>query len=175
MELKDQTNKTEHLDMVKKTVCEYYDIDPEILNTQSRKYPIPYLKKIINHICYTWMKIPQDVLGDYWNQGRSNVSTHVKTFKQYLDVNERLRSELKDIERILSDRGIVQRDIENRRYYSFVDLDNTIHAQKSDQHILFVGMEISEIKKLIGEDWKIEIHINTGKIFYNKINKNLSK
>lgn len=169
MELTDQK-----ITEIKITICNYFDVDYKLLDQFSRKPPIPYLKKMVCYFSSVYLKIQQQVIGDYFGMKHSNVSIHVKSFKNYLEVNQRLKKEIAEIELILSEKGLINIGDKKSKYFSFVDLDNTILATKNDKQILFVGQSLVEIKTLLNDpEWNYEIHERTGKIFYSKINKKL--
>ena len=169
MEISNQELK---MDEIKIVICNYYDFDYLMLDSNSRKPPIPYLKKMICYFSVVFFKMPQKVIGKYLGMKHSNVSIHVKSFKNYLDVNQRLKKEINELETILKEKGIIQSEVTNPKYYSFVDLNNTIYANNNEKQILFVGMEIEEVKNiLLDPEWKFQVHENTGKMFYSKIKK----
>ena len=166
--------RTDQLKELRQTVCDYYELEYSLLDSDSRKTPIPYLKKIVSFFAYEYLKINQELIAEHFGQHRSNVCTHITTLKKYLEVNKRLKREIKDLERILSERGIWKGNIQNRRYYNFVDLNNCISASLNDKKILFVNHSVKEVKQLLGEEWIVEVHEKTNKIFYSKINKNIN-
>lgn len=172
MELTDQEIKLQEIKIV---ICNYYDVNYLLLNSNSRKPPIPYLKKMICYFSSVFFKLPQKVIGKFLGMKHSNVSIHVKTFKNYLDVNHRLKKEINELETIMTEKGIIQSVVVDPKYYSFVDLNDTIYACNENKQVLFVGMELEEIKELFNSpEWKFKVHNNTGKMFYSKIqNENL--
>ena len=166
METSDQIIK------LRQAICDYYKIEYELLDSKSRKMPIPFIKKIISYFAAEYLSITQSKIARHFGfKDHSNVNTHIFTFKEILQVNKRLQREVKELEKILIEIGIWSGRIENRKYYTFIDLNNCIVASLNKKQTIFVNQSEEEIKEMLGEEWDIEVHENTNKMFYTLINK----
>ena len=154
---------------LKMIVCDYYKVDPVILNDQSRKGIRPMLRQIISYFANSLFQVPQQKLAEHWGRKtHSTICTSINKLIQNKDVSKKFASEITDLQRIITEKGLTERSPKNNDWYRFVDLNNFILATNGNKSILLVNVEKDEIN-LDPNEWKFEEQKETGKFYYSRL------
>jgi hypothetical protein len=157
------------IEELKMIVCDYYKVDPTILNDQSRKGIRPLLRQIISYFANTLFQVPQQKLADYWGRKtHSTICTSINKLIQNKEVSKRFASEITDIQRIITEKGLTEKSPKNNEWYRFVDLNNFVLATNGNKAILMVNVDLDELN-LDPDNWKFEDQKETGKFYYSRL------
>jgi hypothetical protein len=163
MELKHQ--KIENIKII---VLQYLSL-PEDLNLHNRKQPAPLIKKMISYFSSRHFSATQVELANYLNmKNHSSVSLGISSLIEQSEVSTKLRDQLKDIDRIIVEKGMSKLSGKNNEWFMFLDLNNFIIATKGESSVLWHKTSLPEIKKILGDEWQYTEHTSTGKFFYNR-------
>lgn len=162
--------KHHKIDPIKKLVCDYYNIDEELISTTSRKTPIPFIKKVICYMSQKHLSVTQQNLANYLNyKNHSIVSTAIRTHIDQMDISDTLTKEMVDLNRIIIQKGLSKLSGKNNDWYMFLDLNNFIIATKGESSVLWSKTDIDSIKKILGDSWEYTEHLATNKFLYKRL------
>jgi len=160
--------KHQKIEAVKSIVLEYFKI-PSDFNLNVQKQPAPLLKKVIGYLAQKHFSATQRELAIYFQlKTHSNVSLGISSLIEKSEHNVKLKKQLKDLDRILIEKGLSKRSGINNDWYSFLDLNDFIIATKGESSFLCHNTELEELKEILGEGWEYSEHKNTGKFFYKR-------
>lgn len=163
MELKHQK-----IENIKTIVFEYFSI-PDNYNLNTRKQPAPLLKKMISYFSWKHFSETQKELAIFLNmKNHSSVSLGISSLIEQTEVNTKLREQLKDIDRIIIERGLSKLSGKNNDWFMFLDLNNFIIATKGEKSVLWHNTSIEEIQSILKDGWEYTEHKSTGKFLYNR-------
>jgi hypothetical protein len=157
-------------------VCNYYNFDEKFIDFNTRKVPVPFIKKMIAFQIHKHTPITQMEVAKYFNQNNhSNVSIGIQYIFDQLDLDPAIKKNDIDISSIIIEKGLSKKSPKNNNWYKFLNLNDFFLASSGDQSILFHNTTIDEIQKILPKDkkWEITEHLNTNNFFYNRnINQN---
>ena len=163
--------RTHHkIDLLKIIICDYYNIDVEMISSTSRKQPIPYIKKVISYMAQKHFSATQQSLANYFGyKNHSVVSLSIKNHIDQMDFSPKLDKEMIDLNRIIIEKGLSKLSGKNNEWYMFLDLNNFFIATKAKKSILFNNHTLAEIELILGDDWEIVEHKKTEKFLYKRL------
>lgn len=163
MELKHQK-----IENIKSIVFQYFLI-PEDYQLDNRKQPAPLLKKMISYFSSRHFSATQVELASYLKmKNHSSVSLGISSLIDEAETSLKLRNQLKDIDRIIIEKGLSKLSGKNNEWFMFLDLNDFIIATKGESSVLWHKTEMEKIKAILGEGWEFTEHKSTGKFFYKR-------
>jgi hypothetical protein len=156
------------IENAKSIIYEYFTI-PETYKLDSQRQPAPLIKKIIGYLSQKHFSATQKEIANYLGlKNHSNVSIGISTLLEQAEHNGKLRKQLKDLDRIMIEKGFSKLSGKNNDWYYFLDLNNFIVATKGESSVLWHKTEIDKIKEILGEGWEYTEHKSTGKFLYKR-------
>ena len=169
MESKDQKVKE-----IISIISSHQSIDETLLESKSRKPPIPYLKKVVAYMLNRHLSMNTAEIAELLKfANHSNVVTHLKRLDEQMSYDKKLKNEIGEINTIIIERGISKYSKKDNKWYLFLDLNNFFIANKGEKSILFHNHNLDEIEHILGPGWEITEHTKTNKFLFQKY-KNLS-
>jgi hypothetical protein len=160
--------KHHKIESVKDIIFQYLSI-PADYQLNNRKQPAPLLKKMISYFSSRHFSATQMELASFLNmKNHSSVSLGISSLIGNAEVSLKLRNQLKDIDRIIIEKGLSKLSGKNNEWFMFLDLNNFIIATKGEASVLWHKTSIPEIEKLLGDGWEFTEYKSTGKFFYNR-------
>ena len=101
-------------------------------------------------------------------KNHSSVSLGISSLMNQVDVDVKLRNQLKDMDRIIIEKGLSKLSGKNNEWFMFLDLNNFIIATKGEASVLWHKTSIPDIQKILGDGWEFTEYNSTGKFFYNR-------
>ena len=162
--------KHHKIETIKKIVLDHFNFVESTIDFNGRKSPAPFLKKVIAYLCQKHTEIVQQEIANYFNfSTHSSISIAISSLIKNGENDEKLQLKLKDLDRILIDKGLSKMSGKNKDWYFFLDLNNFIIATKGIASVLWHNTNIVEIKKILGAGWEFTEHHKTDKFLYKRI------
>ena len=156
------------IEKIKDIVFQYFSI-PKDFKLDNRKQPAPLLKKMISYFSARHFSAHQKQLASFLNmKNHSSVSLGISSLMNQVDVDVKLRNQLKDMDRIIIEKGLSKLSGKNNEWFMFLDLNNFIIATKGEASVLWHKSSIPDIQKILGDGWEFTEYNSTGKFFYNR-------
>jgi len=158
---------------IRSIVCEYFNHDPEILNTRSRKKPLPFLKQVISFLVLKHTKTSKTALGNYWGYDHANIISMEDKIRKMSFENKKFLGQLHDLDRIMEIQGISKNNAYKlRNWFNHFDLNNFVSARSGEKFIIFKGYTPDEVENLLGKDFVVNVHQNTKHFIFTRKSKN---
>lgn len=158
---------------IRSIVCEYFNFDSELLNSRSRKAPIPFLKQVVSFLVLKHTKTTKSTLGTYWGYHHANIISMVTTIRKMRFDDNKFLSQLNDLDRLMEIKGISKNNnYKLRNWFNHFDLDNFISARFGDKFIIFKGYTPEEVENLLGNNYVVDVHQNTKHFIFTRKSKN---
>lgn len=160
--------KHQKIESIKNIVFEYFSI-PKDYQLSNRKQPAPLLKKMIGYFSSRHFSATQKELANYLNmKNHSSVSLGISSLIDESETSIKLRHQLKDIDRIIIEKGLSKQSGKNNEWFMFLDLNDFIIATKGESSVLWHKTEMEKVKEILGDGWEYTEHKSTGKFFYHR-------
>lgn len=160
--------KHHKIESIKDIVFQYLSI-PKEYQLDNRKQPAPLLKKMISYFSSRHFSATQMELASYLKmKNHSSVSLGISSLIDQADVSLKLRNQLKDIDRIIIEKGLSKLSGKNNEWFMFLDLNDFIIATKGESSVLWHKTELDKIKAILGGGWEFTEYKSTGKFFYQR-------
>jgi hypothetical protein len=162
--------KHHKLESIKGIILEYLNILPDEIDFTKRKAPTPTIKKMIGYFAQKHFSATQKELSEYLIlSSHSGVSLGISSLMSEVEMNPKLKEQLKDLDRIIIEKGLSKLSGKNNEWYLFLDLNNFIIATKGKNSALFHNMNIHQVKEILGESWEYKEHKGTEKFIYKRL------
>lgn len=161
--------RTDHkIEKIKDIVFQYFSI-PNDFKLDNRKQPAPLLKKMISYFSSRHFSETQKQLASFLKmKNHSSVSLGISSLLAQVEVDSKLRTQLKDIDRIIIEKGLSKLSGKNNEWFMFMDLNDFIIATKGEASVLWHKTSIPAIQEILGDGWEYTEYRSTGKFFYNR-------
>lgn len=165
-------SKHHKLEQLKIIIFSYLQISIDSVNFDTRKAPAPLIKKMIGYYAQRHFSATQTEIAHYLNlKNHSSVSLGTASLIDDAEKSRTFREKLKDIDRIIIDKGLSKLSGKNNEWYMFLDLNNFIIATKGESSLLWGGTDLEQIKTMLGEGWEFTEHKATEKFIYKRLNQ----
>ena len=160
--------KHHKIENIKNIVFQYFSI-PKDYQLTNRKQPAPLLKKMISYFSSRHFSATQKELANFLDmKNHSSVSLGISSLIEQAEKTQKLRNQLKDIDRIIIEKGLSKLSGKNNEWFMFLDLNDFIIATKGESSVLWHKSSIEEVKSILGDGWEFTEYKSTGKFFYNR-------
>lgn len=161
--------KHQKIELAKQVIYEYFNLPETYHFIDTQKQPAPLLKKIISYLSQKHLSVTQKELSIYLNlKTHSSVSLGISSLLEQAEHSGELRKQLKDLDRVMIEKGLSKLSGKNNEWYYFLDLNNFIVATKGESSVLWHKTELDKIKEILGEGWEYTEFKNTGKFLYKR-------
>jgi hypothetical protein len=160
------------LESLKLLIISHLNIVETDIDFSSNKQPNPLIKKLICYFAKRHFSIKQVQLAGYIGyKTHSSVSIGISSLLDELKKNIRLNQKVREIDKIIIEKGLSKLSGKNSNWFMFLDLNNFIIATKGESAVLWHKTEIDKIKQILGDGWEYTEHKSTGKFLYKKQKK----
>ena len=167
--------KHHKIENIKKIVFQYF-LMPDDYQFNNRKQPAPLLKKMISYFSSRHFSATQMELASFLNmKNHSSISLGISSLIGQAEVSLKLRNQLKDIDRIIIEKGFSKLSGKNNEWFMFLDLNDFIIATKGDSSALWHKTSIPAIQEILKDGWEFTEYKSTGKFFYNRKKQTTTK
>jgi len=158
------------IEMVKNIILSYLNIPIGSIHFDRRNAPVPTIKKMIGYFSQKHFSATQGELASFLNyKTHSSVSIGISTLISESEHSEKLRTQMKDIDRIIIEKGLSRLSGKNNEWYIFLDLNDFIIATKGTSSVLWHNMTMAQAETILGDGWEFTEHKKTEKFIYKRI------
>jgi chromosomal replication initiation ATPase DnaA len=108
-EFREFLNKLRYNDIetIKNVICNYFDIDAELMDYQGRKYDIVFVRQIVHWFCYYYTNFSMPKIG--YEIGRRDHATVINSrerINNFIDTDKLIANQITELEGIITELGI---------------------------------------------------------------------